>query len=556
MRISSVHLNNFKRFTDLKIEAIPESSKLVLLIGSNGSGKSSVFDAFDWLSKGQSKPLLYGNNFLDYYRKSADTTPFVKVELAGGQIIERAVFYDIVPGHELAKRFIGRSSIRIVPKIENTATTNLAAISTDDDAPLTFIENDTRFINDVLVYIQELNNAIRRPIFEGKQADVLKIFQDFIAPLNNSLLTIFGGTEKTTIQIVEFQDITPNSTAKLIFKKGDSKIDYDLLSHGEKQVVILLLNFIVRKKHFEDTILFIDEMDCHLNTALQEKLLEEIVTTWIPDSSQLWTASHALGFIKYAQKSEQASIIDLNLLDFDVSQIRFPEPKDNPDIYDIAVGKELLEELFTGYEIVFVERNDKDYYGQVGIHKTLFVPERDRNAVYHKVKTSQYKGIVDRDFLSDDDITQLRSRFPTLLILEYYSIENYLFHPDNLSVYHQERGNHFDRTHYIEQLTASKNLIKDDLILGIVSNRGSYAYFKEPEYSGTALQKRFLNNSENLDQARQIQLSLNSNEFETFYKSLPMKDYCKELPQRQNISKTLLAKTSWFKQKIRVLLES
>jgi AAA15 family ATPase/GTPase len=37
---------NFKRFTDLRIENIPEETKLVLLIGTNGSGKSSVFDGF------------------------------------------------------------------------------------------------------------------------------------------------------------------------------------------------------------------------------------------------------------------------------------------------------------------------------------------------------------------------------------------------------------------------------------------------------------------------------------------------------------------------------
>jgi predicted ATP-dependent endonuclease of OLD family len=47
MRIQSIHLQNFKRFTDLKIDAIPNPAKLVLLIGANGSGKSSVFDALN-----------------------------------------------------------------------------------------------------------------------------------------------------------------------------------------------------------------------------------------------------------------------------------------------------------------------------------------------------------------------------------------------------------------------------------------------------------------------------------------------------------------------------
>ena len=45
MKIASIHLQNFKRFTDLKIQNIPPTAKLVVLLGPNGCGKSSVFDA-------------------------------------------------------------------------------------------------------------------------------------------------------------------------------------------------------------------------------------------------------------------------------------------------------------------------------------------------------------------------------------------------------------------------------------------------------------------------------------------------------------------------------
>ena len=47
MKIKSINLKNFKRFTDLKIEGIPEKAKLVVMIGPNGCGKSSVFDAMN-----------------------------------------------------------------------------------------------------------------------------------------------------------------------------------------------------------------------------------------------------------------------------------------------------------------------------------------------------------------------------------------------------------------------------------------------------------------------------------------------------------------------------
>jgi hypothetical protein len=42
MKISTVRLRDFKRFTDLTITAIPESARLVILLGSAGSNSSST----------------------------------------------------------------------------------------------------------------------------------------------------------------------------------------------------------------------------------------------------------------------------------------------------------------------------------------------------------------------------------------------------------------------------------------------------------------------------------------------------------------------------------
>ena len=199
----------------------------------------------------------------------------------------------------------------------------------DKDSPLTFIENDERFVNDVHLYIQSINDALREPIFIGRQADTLKIFHDFINPLNTSLANIFGNSEQTSIRIVQFKDAIPNrSPAKLIFKKGNSKINYNLLSHGEKQVLVLLLNFIIRQQYYQDSIIYIDEMDLHLNTKLQYNTLKEITERWIPPTSQLWTATHALGFIDYAHDYEQGAILDFDDYDFDMPRTIHPARKE------------------------------------------------------------------------------------------------------------------------------------------------------------------------------------------------------------------------------------
>jgi len=68
------------------------------------------------------------------------------------------------------------------------------------------------------------------------------------------------------------------------------------------------------------------------------------------------------------------------------------------------------------------------------------------------------------------------------------------------------------------------------------------------------LQHRFKNKRENETQSAIVASYLNSNEFDMYYKSLPMKSYCTHLLQRQHIPKSDLAKTKWFKIKMEELL--
>ena len=73
MKIASMHLQNFKRFTDLKIQNIPATAKLVVLLGPNGCGKSSLFDALHY--KSYEYRQLGRNEDADYYFKIPTQEP-------------------------------------------------------------------------------------------------------------------------------------------------------------------------------------------------------------------------------------------------------------------------------------------------------------------------------------------------------------------------------------------------------------------------------------------------------------------------------------------------
>ncbi|MEO0044308.1 MAG: hypothetical protein RL329_3756 [Bacteroidota bacterium] len=551
MKIQKIHLVNFKRFTNIEITNIPETAQLVVLIGANGSGKSSIFDAFNFVDGAIKKDIALNDDFWDYFKKSKDMPLKVQLEFENGlmSLLSDEKFPKMnLPAHT----FYGRSSLRQVPRLTRTAMgkTKPLHFKKDVDRPKFSIERDNRFENDV----EKITEDIIKAFFLSEQSNQ-EIKQQYVVPINDALQRIFWGVNGTKLALLAMLPPADGKTIQIIFKKGNSEIPYNYLGAGEKEVFNLLINLLNRSKLYQDTIYFLDEMDVHLNTQLQYNLLKEIVENWLPPNCQLWTASHSLGFIEYAQQSKHAVIIDFEDLDYDYPRILSPAPKDNPDIYEIAVGKTFLPALFQQMTIFFVENKDRDYYATIGIEKTVFVSDNNRNNVYHKVRATHLYGIVDRDFLSDNDIEIIRKQYPQLYILHYYSIENYLYHPDNLLEYYENKDFIYDKNIYINDLTFAKNQAKDYIILQITLARSSYPYFGEPNFNNHPSQKRFKNQQENIEQSVSVQKNLNSDDFESFYKSLPMKTYCTQLKQRQNVSKSDLVKTKWFKKQIETLIK-
>lgn len=555
MKIKSVQLKNFKRFTDLTISNIPEDTKLVLLIGANGSGKSSIFDGFRYaintnlsISDGERvrrrRLIRYSEIDLDkfrlikekqeYYDKISLQEINIKISLDNNEVIDSAE----TKVKDWNRKFIGRSSNRIIPKIPFIAV-DLEAIESDFDSPVSSIENDARFINDIMGYLQQINAALRKPLFLEQKSNTAQIFKELIEPLNKSLKNIFGENNDLTLSLINIEDAIAPEPAKLIFQKGNSRINYDLLSHGEKQVIVLLLNFIVRKTQYEDAIIYIDEMDCHLNTALQETLLKEIVEKWIPDSSQLWTASHALGFIDYACKTNDAIILDFDSLNFDVPQIIIPQSKEVLDVYDIAIPKSILSQLFSDKKIVFCENKNDEYYNLMGIEKTLFVGVKDSRDVFLNAKNDKSKFTLrDRDFISDAEIIRIKSKFPNYRILKYYDFENYLYHPDNIK---EINPPNFDKLTYEKEILSQKNNKFPYILTKVESARKTYEEFKidiKPDDSTKSIVDDFM-----------------SDDFERFYKFFDMKEqFSRSYLAQFNLTIKGLASTNWFKKQIEQIL--
>jgi len=143
-------------------------------------------------------------------------------------------------------------------------------------------------------------------------------------------------------------------------KGGASGFHYKNLSGGEKAAFDLLVDFIVKKRSFNDTIFCIDEPELHMHTRLQARLLKQLVKL-IPDNCQLWISTHSIGMARmasqlYSEDSEAVAFLDFHDLNFDNPVTLSPSQPDRrywKNMFSTALDD--LAELVTPRNVVLCE---------------------------------------------------------------------------------------------------------------------------------------------------------------------------------------------------------
>ena len=310
MKLKEIHLKKFKRFTDLTITAIPSSARLVVLVGPNGCGKSSVFDAFKvW-------QLWKGYTGLPTDQSYCNKTP---VGQDGYENTNKKVdlsFYDY-DGEDTNKNhsiFYFRTAYRNDPSL---AIKGISAV----EAPTAIanknmmIENDQEVAKNYHRLISKTLECVYDTSYNEKSVATLR--DELIGKIRESLTRLFGDLTLSGVG-------NPTENGDFLFDKGVSKnYSYKNLSGGEKAAFDLILDLVIKQKYYPDTIFCIDEPEAHMHTALQEKLLGELYTL-IGANGQLWIATHSLGMLNKAKELEAecpGSVAFLNFDGFDFDDV-------------------------------------------------------------------------------------------------------------------------------------------------------------------------------------------------------------------------------------------
>lgn len=446
MRIKEINIRNFKRFTNLKVTNIPENVKLVVLVGPNGSGKTSFmeamnhfYQAFGFYNRGDYKYLCKATTFNDKMRRTWDSIY---------ENVVNIIFHDIdfslnnnrtaIKGH-----FYFRSAYRNEPSFSIDSMTK-------QNNPTETIQIPTLIQNDQTVsanYQRLVANTITELFNESNNEITVKTLRNvLIEKIHDAILRVFGDLEFTEIG-------NPLENGDFYFSKGIAKkFSYKNLSAGEKSAFDLILDMVVKSKYFSNAIYCIDEPEVHMHTRLQGKVLRELYQL-LPGKSQLWISTHSIGMLQEAEQIESQNpgtvvFLDFGNRNFDEDQIIQPAKIKKAVLdkfYELAFGD--FAKLLLPKTIIFCEgdpegntrRNfDKDIYSTIfaDTHPEAFfisagsctniedIEKRSGEIINTLLKNTNIIKIIDRDDRSEQEIEELKRK--GIKVLTRRNIESYL----------------------------------------------------------------------------------------------------------------------------------
>ena len=283
MKIKNLHIKEFKGLRDISInfEKNDEPLDLVVLAGSNGSGKTRVLESI----------LKYFQDHLNYKQNNIETGIFYEEKEKNCISNVRDFFYGLeyFSYHEVnnplyEKHIQIKNKLDILPKIIYVPTEiNFQKM----DVASTTLVQEYKFINIVNTnLIKDIPSYIATKMISAMLKNKNEKVGDVQKKVFNEINEIF---ENLSID-VKVEDISQDGRNITLFtnSSGD-EFDINELSSGEKQ--LFLRTLAIRMLNPENSIILIDEPELSLHPKWQQRIVD--VYKKIGKNNQIIIATHS-----------------------------------------------------------------------------------------------------------------------------------------------------------------------------------------------------------------------------------------------------------------------
>ena len=451
MRIQDIRLENYKRFTDLTIAELPGTARLVVLVGPNGTGKSSVFDSF----------LLKAKAAINNYSLSGDWSIAQYYEkVLESQTTQEVASHVKISFHDTDEGDVDwRSAFQVRSAYRNESDfriEHLRATRPDDAGPrlarIIDLDQSVSKNYELMVWkrMQDLDRDAPEKLTIGEYrrkslADLQKAMQGLFSDPSLSLQD-FGG-----IQAGSFR-----------FSKGNvDNFHYKNLSGGEKAAFDILLDVFLKRDEAKGAVFCIDEPELHVATDLQGPLIASILDL-LSESTQLWVATHSIGVVREAYRMQQDRPSEVVFLDFSGRDFDGPVtivPSTPNRVFWENTYKVALDDLSSlvapqrvlvceGSKDKHVKAFDARCYNKVFADEspeTLFISQGGAGEVIQSehliailksiARGMNVQKLIDRDDMSDEE--RERTITQGTRVLRRRELEEYLYDPEVLRTFLQ-----------------------------------------------------------------------------------------------------------------------